>query len=192
MAGKFLKQRAMIFRTVYFHEKNRALACEQLGGSPKNRDFGAFDVALQQGGRRMRGDVLVQRNGFDANRARCGSVRRNMAEAAIGRSVWVNSFEREGRGFRPDGLLFDVSMGELIAREILSQPGGNFGIGFERNDSPFGPDDSGSHERKEADVCANVVKGHAGPQVVNESFLHLRLADTLLHILTAAGVLTQP
>src|SRR6266403_3965935 len=115
-----------------------------------------------------------------------------MAEAAIWRSTRVNSGERYVRGFRPDGLLFDVCMGELIAREILSQPGGNFGIGFERNDSPFGPDDSGSHERKEADVCANVVKGHAGPQVVNESFLYLRLADTLLHILTGAGIQANP
>jgi len=35
-------------------------------------------------------------------------------------------------------------------------------------------------------------KRHAGPQVVNESFLHLRLANTLLHILAGAGIQANP
>src|SRR6266481_5031632 len=115
-----------------------------------------------------------------------------MAEAAIWRSTRVNSGERYVRGFRPDGLLFDVCMGELIAREILSQPGRNFGIGFERNDAPLGTNESSRHQRKEADVRAKVIKHHSGAQMVNQGSLYLRLADTLLHILTGAGIQTNP
>src|SRR5882762_1747161 len=85
-----------------------------------------------------------------------------MAEAAIGRSVWVNSFERDGCGFRPDGFLFDVSVREPIAYQILSQPSGNFRVGFERNDAPLGTNESSRHQRKEADVRAKVIKHHTG------------------------------
>src|SRR6266436_9305003 len=106
-----------------------------------------------------------------------------MAEAAIRRSTRINSGERYVRGFRPDGLLFDVCMGELIAREILPQPGGNFGIGFERNDAPLGTNESSRHQRKKADVSAKVIKHHSGAQMVNQGFLHLRFPNSLLHIL---------
>src|SRR5579859_836209 len=115
-----------------------------------------------------------------------------MAEPAIGRSIRVNPGERYACGLRPDGLLFHVRVGELIAGEILSQPVGNFGIGFEGNDATFGTDQARGHQRKESDVRADVVKRHSRPQMVNEGLLHLRLTDSLLYILAGAGIQANP
>ena len=67
VAGKLIEQGVMIFWTVHFDEKHRTSAGKQFRGSLNDCNFGAFDVAFQEIGWRMRGGVLVERNGFDVD-----------------------------------------------------------------------------------------------------------------------------
>ncbi len=53
---------------------------------------------------------------------------------------------------------------------MFSQSLSNLRISLKRNHLPARPDDPRRHHRKNPDIRADVIKGHAGPQMLSHDF----------------------
>jgi hypothetical protein len=62
---EFLCESPMIFGTMHFDQKNRALNAEQLLSTLKNGDFRSLYVTFEEIGSWMRRDKLVEGDSFD-------------------------------------------------------------------------------------------------------------------------------
>jgi len=97
-----------------------------------------------------------------------------VAEDAVGGFRSVGTGEGQSGGFVPHRALFGDRLAETVVLEILAQAKEPDGIRLEREYVPLRANETGCQQREEANICAQIVIDHTGPEILGECLLYPR------------------
>ena len=114
-------KRKMVLCTVHFADDGGMPLAQSVSRAAKDFALGAFDVALDEIGGRVRRTIIVERNRLNGNDS-CHFlvIRGDEAQAAVGGLGEIGAGERDDGRFAPNGLFLDDSMAETVVGKILA------------------------------------------------------------------------
>jgi hypothetical protein len=80
----------------------------------------------------------------------------------------------------------------MVSSDVFTQSSGNFRIGLKRCNAAFFPDEPRTEQREKADICADIMEIHPGPQMLLQGALNFGLSFTLEYSSASARIQPQP